>query len=231
MKGGFDYLEKVEPEEIKCHIRNLYEVISNKNSYNFSTNFEPEKWEVLYERNLIISLSYFYGKNEKTMNERNNCELCRLIGGEVAKEIEKDSVLAKTYLSIKGTELKGCLTVFPDFLVHENHDNSDLDPEKQHLIIEAKTNSKLPSKDFNWDFFKLNLYLEKLAFKNAVYLIINLSVDKVEKRISKYLDLEPPYLSNNLDKMYFFIKESIEKNFEIYRFKNTFIRNEIRNNQ
>jgi hypothetical protein len=94
----------------------------------------------------------------------------------------------------------------PDFFIHKNeHDRL---PENQKLIIEFKTERNVPENRFMWDFFKLNVYLEKLNFQTACFVAINNSQDRMKQFLTKYLNNY--YLSNHTDRLYILIKETYE---------------------
>ena len=105
----------------------------------------------------------------------------------------------------------------PDLIIHEEHNSKNLTTDRQHLIIEAKTKT-YGKKKFDKDFFKLNSYISKLMFRNAVFLSIGKPVEKIETLIKSYID-KGYYISNEYKRIYFVIcpdAENFNKDIAVY---------------
>lgn len=180
---------------------------------------EKDNLKVIYERNYIITFSYLMGRKagySKLLSDK-------FVNGEIIKDFilypqnDDDKTRRRIYPSRK--------YYCPDFVIHTSHEKSNDNYVGQYLIMEAKTTSELKKKDFYWDLFKLNLYVEKLDYDTAVYLIVNTSVSEVRSMIEEYDDKKYWYTSKlhglNLrqeDKkhIYFLIQENVEKPPKMY---------------
>lgn len=170
----------------------------------------------VYERNFIISLT--------TMLSKNGFTLPGLINGEVAKSLDAFAPIEikNKYLTLKRSlkqdyTPKSCY-VFPDFLIHESHSSKkdSWTVNNQHIIIEAKTNYITNNKAFFLDLFKLNAYLSYLHFENAIYLIVQTPISKINKYLLEYMQ-QVEFLSDRISNLYFFIQERIDDEPKIYK--------------
>lgn len=173
----------------------------------------------VYERNFIISLT--------TKLSEKGLKLPGMINGEVAKSLD---AMAPREIKEKYKELKrihkhsynpkSCY-VFPDFLIHESNspDKETWTFENQHIIIEAKTNNIVENYAFYLDFFKLNTYLSYLNFENAIYLIVQTPISKINKYLIEY-ENDVGFLSQRIDNLYFFIQDKIDNEPKIYKISN-----------
>ena len=168
----------------------------------------------IYERNYIISLAYKVGQRN-VCYEDFNC----LVNGEILKIIDTDKNIIDTWKKLKdpSPNIIDHLQCYPDFVFHESNNPNSTISEYQHLILEAKTSKNLSSKDFCKDFFKLNLYIEKLNFRSAVYLLINTQKSTVEKFINEYIK-EYGFISTANGKIYFLIQENLKSDIKLYSF-------------
>lgn len=170
----------------------------------------------VYERNFIISLTSKLSKK--------GFRLPGMINGEVAKSLDALAPveIKSQYIEIKrhhkpNYNPKSCY-IFPDFLIHENH-SSDKDtwtPDNQHIIIEAKTNNIVDEHAFYLDLFKLNSYLSYLHFENAIYLILQTPISKINEYLIKY-ENKVGFLSERINDLYFFVQEQIDAEPKIYK--------------
>lgn len=176
----------------------------------------------VYERNYIISLTAKLAERKYESNQK--VSIPGLINGEVIKSLSACSQNAKDeYVKIKRMKNKeysaGSYYVFPDFLIHESHseDNNTWTPENQHIIIEAKTRQINDAYSFFMDFFKLNFYIHELHFKNAIYMIVRTPISQIEEYLKQYVE-EVDYLHDeDLDKLLFFIQETLDSKPKIYK--------------
>lgn len=197
-----------------CQLRKAPNFISALETNENNILEDEDELTKIYERNYIISLSYKVG----LINEDFNC----LVNGETLKIIDTKTTkeITDAYKKLKGINPEthiDKIQCFPDFIFHESNNPNSIKIENQHLILEAKTSKNLSSKDFCKDFFKLNLYIEKLNFRNAVYLLINTRKSQVKKFINDYIK-EYNFISTAEGNIYFLIQEKISEEVMIYIF-------------
>lgn len=198
-------LERISTESIhNCkYLRHLFNAIAeiNLNSVAFFSDGEGE-WAKIYERNFIIYLASQLGYQIKQFNS----EDC--INGEVYKKIHalSEESYKKTYKHCKRVDLPTEFYTVPDFIIHQNHDELDLDQKKQHLALEAKSETSITQKQFDWDFFKLNNYLDILNYSNAVYLLIGPQQMDIENLLNNYISNEYYLSERHKANIYFVIK-------------------------
>lgn len=169
-----------------------------------------------YERNFISRLNVkfdsYINSSGRTYNLTTDIEVLKPF---IYNNENTESEIFKTYSNLKKNytnEIATSLTTIPDFVFHLNEKN--LEEENQKLIIEAKTSEILDNFHFSIDLFKLNIYVDKFNFQNAVFLIVNNDIDLVKKRLKFYL-LNKYYMSTvNLEKIYFFIKKDFNSELE-----------------
>lgn len=211
---GIINLVELESRELTDDLGVCYTCISKISPEDQTDLSENETWRKIYERNVIINLAFQYGSflHDKLKN------VPLLLSGEVVKEFILDnSMIKQTYEFIKEEEMPERIKVYPDFLIHTSH-NSGFDIEGQRLIMEAKSTTRLPYKDFNWDFFKLNLYVKYLNFNRAIYLIVGLDQEKVQKRINNYVE-NKLFLAEEIEKLFFFIRKDVKSSVSVYKLK------------
>ena len=201
---------------VMCDIQKKHEsVVCNE-------NIKDKKLVDIYERNYILTFSYLMGMRNKTSTILNSGEF---VSGELHKQvgiIDKRTILYRTMISLQ----KENNYYVPDFLIHKSNKREETSRDKQLLILEAKTTNKLTSKGFNWDMFKLNLYIEKLNYNVAVFLLVNNSYDKINRLVnnfvSRYWHTEKLSMVDNrnerMHQLYFLIQENVESKPEIYEF-------------
>lgn len=172
--------------------------------------------DVLYERNYLIAFAYYMGKCYHKKIGRSNV----LVNGEVYKTIDMDNKTMKdSYDNLKYSNMSQNFVFVPDFIVHGNND-SNFAPDKQKLIIEAKTTTHLSKKGFLWDFYKLNVYLSKLKYQNASYIIVNTKKERVENLINSYFDAHHFKSRDITTKLWVIIQEQIRVQPKIYKITN-----------
>lgn len=166
----------------------------------------------LYERNYIIVLTYHLGQDYSNLLKDD------AVNGELCKRIKLTSNKTRaTFEHLKYSNYDESVSLIPDFVIHSNDSNRKLIPKNQKLILEAKTTPNLTSKGFNWDFFKLNMYLNKLKYRNAIYLILNTSKAKIVRLLTSYFSKCYYYDKGNLDRLFFFIQENIDSTPIMYK--------------
>ena len=91
------------------------------------------------------------------------------------------------------------------------------------MIIEAKTKKNLTNKEFGRDFFKLNLYIDRLKFQEAIYLIVNRTPQQINACIKNYIENGYYTSEQNLDKLWFFIQDGHNEDPVIYKCEQSII--------
>jgi hypothetical protein len=197
-------------QEIDQYVNACFCVINELNPNEFLQYFNNSL--ELYERNYIISFSYKLGcKYSNLLNDD-------IVNGELSKKIDVRSNLMSTTLErLKYYNYDKHTSFIPDFVIHTNEPNRKLAPDTQKLIMEAKTTPYLTKKGFYWDFFKLNVYLNKLKYRNAVYFILNTPKDKVEMLLTSYFSKHYYYDKKQTHRFSFIIQESINSVPQIYK--------------
>ena len=185
------------------------DTISNDGYYhstyenNFVTKFN-EKYAILeglqeipnrqdLQRQLQITKKYIYSEYKDPKVERYYEKLRKKYGDLVENKIEFETI--------------------PDFFIHK--DQYDRSPENQKLIIEFKTEINIPEKRFMWDFFKLNLYVEKYNYQTACFICINNSKSYVEDLLTQYLE-DKHYLATQRGKIYILIQENFDSDIQYF---------------
>lgn len=172
----------------------------------------------IYERNYIITMVSTLCKE--------GCLISGMMSGEVAKSlcIEGCSI-SETYAEIKkkiNTAYESTPKyVYPDFLIHENHNSQDINTSKQHFIVEAKTSPIQRKELFYLDFLKLNYYIEYLHYENAGYLIVNNKEADIQNYLDSYMEDVGFKCKDIFHKMFFFIQEEIDSAPQLYRLVNS----------
>lgn len=206
---SMNYLKPIGNNKAGKYIEICYKAMAQLIDNKYLIGSESEK-DFIYERNLLISLAYFVGKNNSEKVGQ-----CYLIGGELNKPIFShifDSIEDNLeWINYSKTKLEFTTDyVYPDFLIHrykslasfKSHANAG-----QKLIVEAKSKS-ISEKEFNRDFFKLNVYLSRLNFEKALYIIVNSTKDEIERKIKKYSDGGLFCSQKYENRLYFLIQEN-----------------------
>ena len=89
--------------------------------------------------------------------------------------------------------------------------------EGQFLVLEAKTTRRLGEHYFNRDLFKLNLFLSRLHFQNAVCLVIHKQAKIIDEYIGAYKKEDFYWCDDVKSKLRLFIQEKDTP--EIYKLK------------
>lgn len=134
----------------------------------------------------------------------------------MSTEIPKEFILVTKQLEDAGYKGR---SIYPDLVLHENHNREDLSPDHQHLVCEVKTAKNVAKDFFNKDLAKLNFYIQKLNFRAAVYILVNSSKKIVEKRLKTYSEQNcsvSDKVKNGTNKIYFLIQPKLGNNVEIY---------------
>ena len=166
----------------------IYRVRSISDQYNiFGDRYAT------YENNFVSKFSEEYSNAEKLAGLADRRELHRQL--QITKRYMfsdyNDPKVEAGYFKISndyGDNRDGNLEfdTIPDFFIHK--DEHDRSPQNQKLIIEFKTERNVPENRFMWDFFKLNVYLEKLNFQTACFIILNNTQDRIKQFLIKYLN-------------------------------------------
>lgn len=97
------------------------------------------------------------------------------------------------------------ILTIPDFIIHKEQENKDL--KNQLLIAEVKTEANLSLPKFAWDFFKLNLYLNKFNFQTACFIVTNNKTNIIRSYIDRYPQ-EDHYCANRPQDLFVVVKEN-----------------------
>ena len=219
-------LNEIPQESIKdkVYVNYCFSAMSKICDYmSWVLNFKEDDEDIddasrIYERNYIITLA-------SLLSQINNNKKMGLIGGEVAKsfEVGSNDKYKEFYANIRKKQnssyKKTTTIVFPDFLIHEDHCKTNITREKQHFILEAKTNLIKDDTYFHLDFLKLNFYIENLNFDNAAYLIVNNNLSTIQAYLDSYVKEVGHYFNDIFDRLYFFIQEEYKQKPKIYELK------------
>ena len=210
-KKVFPSLTPIENEhELDEYVSACYNVVKGLLPHDF-LQYGPIKTD-LYERNYIIVMSYHLGRNNPTLLKGD------LVNGELCKSIKIQSKkMCDTFENLKYSNYDKYVSFIPDFVIHTNEPNRKLTQESQKLIMEAKTTPHLTKKGFNWDFFKLNVYLNKLKYRNAIYLILNTPKVKIDQLLTSYFSDDYYYDIKQIHRFTFIIQENINEVPLIYK--------------
>lgn len=206
-----------------CHIRD------NKDTILIKTKFDKS---LIYERNYVISLVYQLGLSNNS--DDNNFLSGAFVNGEIVKRINhKAGEVGKAYKKLvsmrpkpKGKKEKRInkirkaeyANVMPDFLIHTSH-FTNFTRDEQLLIVEVKTTNDLKEEEFFWDFFKLNVYLDQLLYQNAIYIILNTSVDIIDDFLTEYIKKIKYTSEEACNRLWFFVQEEIKKEIQIFKYR------------
>ena len=186
---------------------------------NILSDIENPNAPVL-ERNYIISLVFQMGKDAGATDFGINV----FPSGETNKFISDNlNEIKSTYKDLYDKELKPPFEVIPDMVIHSSHCSSASNGDEQYVVIEAKTTKELGKVAFMKDFFKLNVYLCRLNYQNAIYLIVNTSKERIDKLICHYFDNCYFVAKKRLDKILFFIQENKDDTPHAYKLKEDYI--------
>jgi len=184
----------------------------NDEDYNFST----------YENNFVTKFNEIYAHEELNGTIPDRRELHRQL--QIPKRYIysdfNDPIVERFYYKLQrryGDEVNGKVEfeTIPDFFIHK--DQKDINFENQKLIMEFKTEFDIPLKRFFWDFFKLNLYLEKYNYQLACFVCINNPKGRIEDLLLQYLQ-ENHYQTSRKKDLYILIQESYDSEVEYFSF-------------
>ncbi len=196
--------KKNEISKFGPYVEICYNAMINLNNH---TDFDLTDRE-MYERNFVISLSYMMGKYDGDNEEMSGL----IVGGDCNKYIFSECmrIAEEEDNWIDSTRRKIILKadyVAPDVVIHKNNKIKDINEKKQKLVIEVKTKDDLKEEEFYRDFFKLNVYLSRLKFRHAVYLLINTSVNVVNQYLKGYVNKKYYVSKRCKNRMIFMIQE------------------------
>lgn len=202
--------------------RNVMWLIKRNHETVLCNPISNSELDIIYERNYMLTFAYLMGQKSGEIKSTYEFLSQKLVNGEVNKYIflNPNDEAYESRNNLKPGREYFC----PDFLIHSSHDNSGEDYEGQYMIMEAKTTSKLKQEDFDWDLFKLNLYVEKLNFDTAIFLIINTPHTEIATMVSNYnhwhskkLDPTEQNVHNNVvPHIFFLIQENVKGQPKIY---------------
>jgi len=220
MEKNLKYIEKVdsienESEYVKKCFTAMRMIAANPNKVR---NTEDDDSTTL-ERNYILSMVYNMGKSdflrEDTFFKFDSTSF--FIGGETIKLISiNDKKMERTGMDLNFNGNK--IEAIPDLVIHNSHNPKSGDSDEgQFLVLEAKTTRRLGEHYFMRDFFKLNLYLSRLHFQNAVSLVINKPAKIIDDYIGTYKKKDYYWCDDVKSKLRLFIQEKNTP--EMYKLK------------
>ena len=167
---------------------------------------------ITYENNFTSQLHSWYGVLSYLRDITEPAMLLRQlqIPKHFAWSEDSDLMVQEAIEKLKGIpnsheDLIEQLMTIPDFIIHKEQGNRDR--ENQLLIAEVKTEANLTFAKFAWDFFKLNLYLEKFDFQTACFIVVNNNPTIIRSYVSRYLR-EHHYCTNRPNDLFLIVKES-----------------------
>ena len=185
------------------------------------TDSESGDDKPILERNYVISMVFQMGRNTSDSNFGTNV----FPSGENIKELNYTLEETKdTYKDLYKREPSDLQIVIPDLVIHTSHDPKAAQSNGQYVAVEVKTTKKLERTPFFKDFFKLNRYICDLRFKNAIYLIVNTPMNRIENLIKHYFDNHYFCKKNELGKLLFFIQENQKSTPATYKLTEDYIK-------
>ncbi len=167
------------------------------------------------EQNYMLSFAYLLGSKLRDTGA--------LYGGELKKIIDCSDTKVKELIARVRTNCteynQPDVTVKPDFVIHNSIEPVDLNMSTQQLVIEAKTTNQLSQDCFSWDLYKLSAYINQLAYRTGIYIIVNENKEKIDDYIEGYIHQKLPTINISGGHMlYFFIQEKDCSAPKVYRF-------------
>lgn len=181
-----------------------------------------------YEHNIIFNLLFRYGYS--LSKSPTNQNLSFIVGGDmrkflsVSQVLDKDIIDSYNRIRYKGKKVlrfkDNCadISLSPDIVIHASNAFSSNQQEDQHLILEAKTTTNLCKTHFFWDFFKLNVYKEKLNFRHLIYFIYGSDKTKVERFLANYQNNR--YYNAHCEDIIFVIQPKLTEDVCVYKIEN-----------
>lgn len=191
-------------------------------NWHLVTDSESDDDKSVLERNYVISLVFQMGKNAKGYLDyetnvfpsgENNKRICR-----------SDDEIKYTYNELYKKEFPHRFVVIPDLVVHTSHNSNASRSNGQYVAVEVKTAKKIEKRAFLKDFFKLNNYLCDLNYKNAIYLIVNIPLTRIENLIKQYFDNNYFYKKDKLENLLFFTQEGRTNFPTIYKLDENYLK-------
>lgn len=217
------YLEVFDENQLSGYEKACFDAMKSiAQNMRTVTNTEDSESPV-GERNYVLSLVYEMGKKQTPNEEASQDDTIRFgqsdlfVGGETYKRMRVDDDINYTCHDLGIAINNPNFEIVPDLVIHNSHN-----PEfgetgvGQYLVLEAKTTKRLGMYAFMRDFFKLNLYLTKLHFEKAIYLIINSSIERVDELIEEYINKKYYLFAHG--QMFFYIQQDKECEPIVYRF-------------
>lgn len=213
MAKNLKYIEKIdtfenESEYVKKCFTAMRMLAANS---NLVVNTLDENSPIL-ERNYILSMVYNMGKADYLCEDNifKFDATSYFVGGETIKRISpNDMKMEKTRKALKFSLKDNKIEAIPDLVIHNSHNPKSGDSEEgQFLVLEAKTTRRLGEHYYMRDIFKLNLYLSRLHFQNAISLVINKPAIIIDDCIGTYNQKDYYWFSEAKSKLRIFIQEN-----------------------
>ena len=210
MGKNLKYLEKIdsianESEYVKKCFTAMRMLAANP---NLVRNTDDNNFPTL-ERNYILSMVYNMGKSDY-LREDSFFQFDAISPNDLKMEQTRKALK----ISLKDNKIEA----IPDLVIHNSHNPKSGDSDEgQFLVLEAKTTRRLGEHYFMRDFFKLNLYLSRLHFQNAVSLVINKPAKNIDEYIGTYKKKDYYWCDKAKEKLRLFIQEKDTP--ELYKLK------------
>lgn len=216
------YIEKIDTYENESdYVKMCFSAMKMlAGNSNIVKNCDSENSSVV-ERNYVLSLVYSMGKSDflrGSISFKFDSSLY-FVGGETIKLISPNDIKMEQTRKALNFSLKcNKIEVIPDLVIHNSHNPKSGESQKgQFLVLEAKTTKRLGEYYFMRDLFKLNLYLSRLNFQNAVSLVINKPARIIDGYIETYRDKDYFWYDGVKEKLRLFIQEQDTP--EMYKLK------------
>lgn len=211
-------MQRIKVTNEDCYIQDFIDAMSS-----IRQNLDRDNSsDIEYELNVVHNFFLRYGQLHY------NEELGYIVSGDFRKklvwseadreDIIKTYELTYPYNSEEKIDLnKGCFHFTPDIVIHESDNMDHIEDSYQHLIAEVKTSKNLQAKSFFWDLFKLNVYIKKLNFRNAIYYICGSDEAYIDKLVGSYIDND--YYSAHLEKITFVLQKDFNSPVSVYKYQ------------
>lgn len=208
-KEIINFLNPIKENDLNTQVNLLFRAMKElRNAPGKIANIDSKEITII-ERNYVCSIIYQLGKYSNSPWFPFSDSI--LIGGDINKYIEAhEKEIRSTGVDLEFSFDGDKFMVIPDLIIHGNHNPNSRNGKDQFVAVEVKSASYLGIVPFEKDFFKLNTYLTRLNYQNAIYIIINSNKDIVNQRIKQYIDNNYFVISERLNDLYFIIQESIE---------------------
>jgi len=166
--------------------------------------------QVTFEDNFVYNLKSKFDEISKEKLQSLNVE----IASNFTKTIQIKDEAVSTWKKYFNT-----YTIKPDLFIHRDQEEDTIN---QEFAAEVKT-QKTSSENIFKDLLKLNIYIEELNYKTAVFLGINYSISEITDFVKEYITKGNYIISQKgLSKIYLISKENFNANCQVISFLDVF---------